>query len=655
MSTVARIFDVQGPIASALPKYEQRAAQTEMARAVERVIEKNGVLIAEAATGTGKTMAYLVPAILSKCTVVISTGTKNLQEQVYFKDIRFLEKALKTTVSAVYLKGQDNYLCLRRLHDFLHSPRVLSYSPKRINEIQEWSRETEAGDRMELAELPDDDRLWREICSTRETRIGPRCPYAGDCFIARARQLAAQSRIIVVNHHLYFADLATRLRGGSILPSHDVVVFDEAHTIENIATEFFSTTVSSARVDRALRDVKSTLRSATFADDPAAQRRPKLIKAAAATSDSLFHLFKGPKGRIRLVPEDVSDDRLQAYHRLDSALEGIEHSLGSLEGRNEAVDHLKDRVRSLRNDLATVIGACAKGFVHWIENTSRVTVLGASPIDVSATLREGVFFSIPTVILTSATLSTGTKSETVSITDSPVCDCNFTFLKDRLGIDFDVDELSLSSVFDYQKQARLYLPDHLPDPRSGGFSQACADEIQKLVQLTKGGALLLFTSLQNMKTVYGILKERLLDEPLFLQGDAPKSRLIAQFVNTPGSVLCASASFWQGVDIPGDPLRLVVIDKLPFASPTDPLIAARIADLEAKGRKPFMEYQVPQAALSLKQGFGRLIRTQYDVGIVAILDSRLHKMPYAKTILRSLPPCPRIQQFDQLKQWWLAT
>ncbi len=610
--------------------------QIEMTSAVERAMEAGGVLLAEAGTGTGKTLAYLVPAFLSDRTVIVSTGTKNLQEQVFFKDIGFLSEALGTPLNAVYLKGQNNYLCRRRYEEFLTSPKVLAHAPRRVAELKAWAENTETGDQMELESLPDNDPLWREVCSTRDTRIGSKCRIGAECFVARARLQAMQAEIVVVNHHLYFADVATRLRGGSILPAHDVVVFDEAHLVEDVATEFFSTAISSGRIDRALNDVRSAIRSAKIADDPAETRRDHLIDVARSAMNELFAKFRGPHGRVRLIPEEIASTQTEAYHRLDAALEAVSQSLKAIEGRDDGVDHVTQRIESLRGDLSLVLTQTARGYVHWVENRKRTIVIGASPIDVSELLRENIFFTVPTVVLTSATLSTGG---------------DFSFLKNRIGIDFDVEEISLPSPFDYRQQARIYSPEHLPDPRDEEFLETSAAEAEKLIALTEGGALLLFTSLRAMRETHRLLQRRV-PEPLLLQGEAPRSVLLGRFFEGPHAVLCATASFWQGVDIPGDALRLVIIDKLPFASPGDPLVAARIEHLKETGHRPFFDYQVPQAALALKQGVGRLIRTKFDRGIVAILDRRLKTMPYARVFWRSLPESPVLNNVAELGNWW---
>lgn len=492
---------------------------------------------------------------------------------------------------------------------------------------------------MELTELADDSPLWREVCSTRETRIGPRCPHHAECFVTRARQEASAAQLIVVNHHLYFADLATRLRGGAILPRHDVVVFDEAHLIEDTATEFFSVHASSARVNRLLDDCLAAVRAARIADDPAEGRRADLAGATRAAAGDLFGRFRGPQGRAPLHHDELTTTQIAAHHRLDSALEALTSTLRQLEHRDENIDHCTVRCQSLRDDLEAVLGPTRKDFVHWVDNRARSVIVGASPIDVSNELREGVFLAVPTSVLTSATLST---------------EGSFAFLRSRLGIDFDSVELSVPSPFDYEQQACLFLPQHLPDPRDAEFIDQAAPTIRELVAISGGGALVLCTSKKNMRTVHALL-DGSTEGPLLLQGQAPKSALVASFLQDHRSVLCATASFWQGVDLPGDALRLVIIDKLPFASPGDPLVAARIDHLREAGQRPFTVYQVPAAVLALKQGFGRLIRTRHDRGIVAVLDRRLTTMPYGRSFVTSLPRCARAERLEEVRQWWEGT
>jgi len=638
LTRAAELFAGDGKIARALERFELRREQIAMTDAVERCIDGGGVLLAEAGTGTGKTLAYLAPAILSGLKVVVSTGTKNLQEQIFFKDLAFLERALGVEARAAYLKGQENYLCLRRYEEFVRSPAVLAHAPERATELAGWTRTTRTGDRMEVAGLADDDPIWREVCSTRETRVGQKCRFFEQCHVTQARQAAQRARIVVVNHHLYFADLATRMRGGAILPAHDVVIFDEAHLIEDVATEFFSIKASSGRVDRLLRDALAAVRAARLADDPGEAQRARLVDSARSLAASLFAAFRGQPGRAPLAQEAIDDQKVAGYHRLDASLDAVENSLRALEGRDPAIDHCAERTAELRDELAAVLERPRSGYVCWVETKPRTVALGASPIDVSEVLREGVFFSVSSVILASATLSTGG---------------DFSFLRSRLGIDFEAEELSLPAPFDFERQACLFVPHDICDPRDPGFPQQAAANTAALARVTGGGALVLCTSLRNMSAIHDLLVGQV-PGPLLIQGSAPKTALLERFSADRASVLVATTSFWQGVDLPGDALRLVVIDKLPFASPGEPIVAARIEHVTEQGASAFTSYQVPQAALTLKQGFGRLIRTRTDSGIVAILDRRLLTMPYARTFFASLPPCPTFQRMADAEAWWLS-
>ncbi|MBN2718775.1 MAG: ATP-dependent DNA helicase [Deltaproteobacteria bacterium] len=638
MITVKNTFAKDGPLAKKLGRYEKRDSQIRLANAVERVMEMGGVLLGEAGTGTGKTLAYLVPAILNGNRVVVSTGTRNLQEQIFFRDLEFLMDALGLTIRTAYLKGQENYLCKTRLNTFVHSPKSLSYASKDVAKLTRWANLSDTGDRMELDEMSDDDPIWREVNSTRETRIGARCPFFDECFVTRARREAMVADLVVVNHHLYFADLATRMQGGAILPSHETVIFDEAHLIEDIATEFFSTKVSSLRTERAISDALAAVGAAALRDDPYANDRARLGKQAIDLAATLFDLFRGPLGRANLESDRIDAAHRQYYHRLDSALEAFEMTLKTLEGCEESVDHCAHRIGAIRNDLGEILEHNDHRFVYWADTRRRSVILGASPIEVADYFRNEVLFKRETVIFCSATLST---------------EGDFEFFKSRLGIDVETEELLLDAPFNYPKQARLYIPNHRIDPRDERFTANACHEIKQLISLTDGGAFILCTSFKNMNAIYADISESW-HGPVLKQGDAPKFSLIEQFISDPSSVLVATTSFWQGVDIPGHHLRLVIIDKLPFSSPSDPVVSARVAHLTEQNRNAFMEYQVPQAAITLKQGFGRLIRTAADRGIVAILDSRLHTKRYAQSFIRSLPNAPVIEQFAQLKQWWVS-
>ncbi|MCK9522718.1 MAG: ATP-dependent DNA helicase [Proteobacteria bacterium] len=630
------IFHRDGPLARALAHYEIRDAQREMAQAVADILDQNGVLLAEAGTGTGKTIAYLAPIIVSGRKTVISTGTRNLQEQIFFKDLGFLQEALGISRRCVYLKGQNNYLCRTRLKQFFTSPKSLAYPAAEVARLQRFAEETTTGDRMEIDGLSDDSAIWNEVCSTRETRIGALCPFFEECFVTRARRMAHSADIVVVNHHLYCADLATRRQGGQILPDHEVVVFDEAHLLEDIATEFFGLRLSSAGIERLMQDVSRVVTAASFAVDSQALPRKRTAAEAVKFAKSFFACFRGAPGRTPLSFDDVAETALPLWHRLDAALESVELSLRLHEGEDAGVDHMAHRILTARNTLGEIVEHRDNSKVYWVENHARSVSLGASLIDVSGVFRESVFFAREAVALVSATLTVNRA---------------FDFVASRLGIDFDVVTRTLPAPFDYARQAALYVPAHMPDPRAPGFLDAAANEIWELVTMSGGGALVLCTSVAAMKHYYQHLVTRY-EGPLLLQGEGPKSTLIAQFLASPASVLIATSSFWQGVDIPGDALRLVIIDKLPFTPPGDPVTAARIARIKAQGQEPFRTYQVPLAALQLKQGFGRLIRTAQDWGMVAILDARLRAKGYGRTFLASLPDCPLFDAPEPVRQWW---
>ncbi len=639
MTDLEKIFGCSGPIAAAMnDKYRFRKSQLEMACAVERCIGRQCILLAEAGTGTGKTLAYLVPILMSGQRTIISTGTKNLQEQIFFKDIVFLEQVFGRPINAVYLKGQDNYLCKRRCREFLRSPASLMYPKAEVEYIKTWQETTSIGDRSELSNLADDDPIWKEVCSTRETRIGSKCSFYDECFVSKARKNAAAATVVIVNHHLYFADTVTRQKGGSILPRHDILVLDEAHGIEDIAVEFFSRSVSSKQIDRLVRDAMKSITVAAFDRDPSASNRERLAKNATSASADFFSklIQQNEEGRIGFDPMNLSRQYFQDYYKLDSALDAFEQSLNSLEGQDESVDHAALCIKEIRNDLAALLTESASGYVSWMDRRSRSLVIGRSPIDVSGALREGVFFQVPSVIMTSATLSV---------------DGDFQFLKSRVGIDFEVDEITVPSPFNYGEQACIFLPSDMVDPNDEGFTSQAADKIAELISLTCGGALVLSTSLKRMTNLYNLLVDRV-PGPIMVQGMAPKRTLLTDFSKHLNSTLVATAGFWQGVDIPGDALRLVVIDKLPFASPGDPLESARITRIQENGGRPFVDYQIPAAVLLLKQGFGRLIRTEKDCGIAAILDNRLYTKGYAKKFIRSLAPCPKFQHIDNVKAWW---
>ena len=640
-------FGPNGLLANAMPGYEHRASQLQMARAVEQALLRDEMLLVEAGTGTGKTLAYLLPALLSGRKVVIATGTKTLQDQLIEHDLPLLTQQLGIVPSVACMKGLANYLCLRRYDEWRHSSEaVTSRKARQLSMLETWAERTTTGDRAEL-DLPDDSTLWAEVQSGSDTRIGPKCQHYDACHVTRMRKNAEAAQLVIVNHHLFFADLA--LRGnhpGGAIPDYDAVIFDEAHLIEDVATEFFGVSVSSAKLQVLLRDAGRVL----AANGLVRESETWLVQVADASATffaTLPRVTGTEGGRLALSP-DAWGDRLSApMFALDNALDGLASLCKRQAEASEAVVQIARRADQIRNDVATIAEGGGSGRVSYTQARGRSVSLGASPIDVADILRERLFMRRGAVVMTSATLSlVGSKPA-----GAGEATASFAFLRSRLGIDMPPTELVLPSPFDFPTQAALYVPEHFPDPREAAYPARAEQEIAALITLTDGGAFVLCTSHRMMRALH----ERLMPTMkrlVLLQGDAPNAALLERFRNDGHAVLFATSSFWQGVDVPGRALRLVIIDKLPFDVPTDPLIAARCDRLREQGEEPFMKYLVPAAALALKQGFGRLIRTRRDRGVVAVLDSRLVRKGYGKVLLRSLPPATRCHTLREVSDFW---
>lgn len=632
------IFGPSGLIARAHPDYEYRPGQVKMAEAVLRAFEEKRHLIVEAGTGTGKTLAYLVPAIAAAISrggrTIISTGTKNLQEQLMEKDVPFLQKVLPKKFTAAYMKGRGNYACLQKIKraetmPILDGMDEMDY----FDEVRQWARESQTGDRAELTELPEYLSFWRHIDARSETCLGQKCPDYDPCFITRMRQRAMDADIVIVNHHLFFADLA--LRGGQygqVLPDYSAVVFDEAHQIEDVAAEYFGAQVSSYQLEDLVRDLANLV--ITHID--ANRELTKIAGRLTRFADNFWMGFRsgrGEEGRAPILPGTFARKRTDgeieatplgdAYLGLDGALGRMETTLDALAEQPPETENLVRRVRQLRFDLQFIVAGDDKHFVYWMERRGRGMFLRASPIDVSSLLQDKLFEKVETVVMTSATLASAG---------------NFSFVRERLGLNDETDDLIAPSSYDYENQAVLYLPPRMPDPRSPEWAQAAAGEVIKLLNATEGRAFVLSTSFAGMNALY----ERVagaIDYPCFLQGTAAKAGLLEKFRLTPNAVLFATSSFWQGVDVRGEQLSCVIIDKLPFAVPSDPVVAARQRFIDDQGGSSFFEYSVPQAIISLKQGLGRLIRSATDRGVLAVLDPRLRTKGYGRLFLQSLPPC----------------
>jgi len=648
------VFAPDGALARAMPDFEPRPGQVEMAAAVARVFERGGVLLAEAGTGTGKTLAYLVPAILSGERVLVSTGTKNLQEQIFFKDIPALRDALGRPFTATYMKGRANYLCLHKLEKLTDEAGFAPASHDVFLPIvREWAQRTKTGDRAELQDLPEDLGFWNEVAATADTCLGTECPRFEECFVTRMRQAAAESDIVIVNHHLLCADASVRLSAyGEVIPAFSRIVLDEAHQLEDVATQYFGIGVSNYRVEELARDAERL----AVADDKAKSELARTIDAVRDCARQFFtdvafahrvdRRIKSEE-RVRATAESLAEVR-DAAAGLTGALDAIETilSLPSVKGAGSASPDegegadtdaatLARRAGEIRNDLRFLLRGGDESFVYFVEFRGRGVFLRAAPIDVSAILREHLFDRFRTVVLTSATLTV---------------DGAFDYLRSRLGI-AHASEVRLPSEFDFRRQAILYLPRRMPDPREDSFSVAASREVVQLLRASEGRAFVLFTSYATMRAVQA-LAEMALDFPILAQGSAPRSQLLNQFRSTPHAVLFATSSFWQGVDVVGDALSCVIVDKLPFASPSDPITAARIDLVRARGGDPFAEYQVPLAILALQQGLGRLIRHRRDRGVLAILDPRLRTKGYGRRFIASLPPAPIVHELDQVQAFF---
>ncbi|MBI4853075.1 MAG: ATP-dependent DNA helicase [Acidobacteria bacterium] len=635
------IFGPQGLIAKYHPKYEYRSGQVTMAKAVFSAMREGKCLLSEAGTGTGKTLAYLVPALALNKKVIVSTATKNLQEQLYNKDIPFLEKMLGRKLRVAYLKGRSNYLCLYRLKRAEQTPILQGLDELDLfDEIRKWSVETETGDRAELVTLPEDINFWYHIDARSDICIGQKCPEFDSCFITKARQRAQEADIIIVNHHLFFADLSLRNRDyGHILPDYSIVIFDEAHEIEEIAAEYFGTQVSNYTINDLIQD----LQKLPISDHDGATNLLKVMARLSERAENFWAAFyrRAPEeGRHAFdlsffVKETENVKRPtevgESYIALDTILERLIATLLNLKDAPAERDVLVRRTEELRYNLEYIVNKNNPTYVYWYERRGRGIFLQATPIDVSAILSERLFSEVDSVVLTSATL---TSSE------------SFDFIRNRLGTG-PAQELKIDSHFDYASQALLYLPPRMPDPRNPNFTGASVDEIVKILTLTKGRAFVLFTSSNQMREVYQRVQPQI-PFPTLIQGQSSKAALLERFCKTPNSVLFAVSSFWQGVDVQGEALSCVIIDKLPFAVPSDPVVAARQSYIDEQGGNSFFDYSVPQAIITLKQGLGRLIRSKEDIGILSILDPRLRTKSYGRMFLESLPPCPVTTRRDDI-------
>jgi ATP-dependent DNA helicase DinG len=667
-ASLYNFFAPGGVLSKAHPAYEFRRGQLQMAQAVEEALEQKRHLIVEAGTGTGKTLAYLLPVIRSGKRVIISTGTKNLQEQLFYKDIPFLEQTLypngEGRLNVCYMKGRNNYLCKKKLYDLTDQPVLSGLEEiEHYRAIAAWEKTTHTGDRAELASLPEASALWHKLDARSETCLGQKCSAFETCFITEMHRRAQESDIIIVNHHLFFADLAIKQASeyapdAGILPEVGAVIFDEAHELEDVAGSYFGVSVSNSRVEELARDVEASLtRNKMLSANVVGA-----VRSLRERSQLFFSVLPPGDGRFAFENRrEFMEENGDEFIALQQSLQRLGSELQNLPSKSEEIFTFCRRAQELQVQFGFLMESEDHNTVFWIERRGRRfsprrnrdtenthetrggmrgqnVYLQATPIDVAPILQRTLFEPLETAVLTSATLAVGG---------------GFEYIRRRLGLEH-VREVVLLSHFDYQKQALFYVPPDLTDPRTPQFAAKASDRIRRILEITRGRAFVLFTSYAQMNEIY----QRLLGElefPMLLQGDAPKSALLEEFRLTPHAVLFATSSFWQGVDVQGQQLSCVIIDRLPFAVPSDPVVAARVKAIDAEGGNAFFQYQVPAAVITLKQGFGRLIRSLHDRGLLTLLDNRILKKAYGRTFVESLPAYRRTTDIREVETFFGST
>ncbi len=621
----------EGPLARDWPGYEPRPGQLAMALEVARAFRENDFALVEAGTGTGKTLAYLLPALLSGRKTVVSTGLKNLQDQIFDKDIPFIRRIFGDGFRAARLKGRENYLCPHFLKKTVaQAPLWADEDRDRLDHLARLSVETSSGDRAELP-LPDDWLLWSEVSAPTDRCLGQRCPDISSCFLWKARREAAAADLVLVNHHLFMADLALRRGGfGEVLPDWEAAVFDEAHLLEAAATSYFGRSLSSSALLALSRDLT---RAVARLSTPGAARLQPLADIFGRQAEALASSFYRQPEEREMGDEDpeagpVRDFLFNWYHDAQALAENLKAPAKE----DEDLAPLLSRLSEAAGQMLFLAEAGDAGYVYQAERQGRRLTLSALPIKVSRQLAEGLLNSGRPLIFTSATLTSGG---------------DFTYFKERIGLWPEVEGLVIESPFDYQGRTLAYIPPQFPLPTAPGFQVAVAEEVERLLDLSRGRALVLFTSHRSLTFCASRLRERS-QWPILMQGEKSRAALLEEFREQTSSVLLATHSFWQGVDVPGESLSAVIIEKLPFPRPDRPLVRARSRQMEEEGRDSFMEYYLPEAALTLKQGLGRLMRGSRDQGLMAILDARLVKKGYGRKLIRSLPPARRAETLAEV-------
>ena len=645
------IFAIGGRLSAGLDGFEPREGQQQMAEAVAETLAEGSaredgrasVLMVEAETGIGKTLAYLVPALLSGQRVVISTATINLQDQILKKEIPLLERVLDMDIPALCMKGRQNYLCHYRWFQHRSNPQTSLLANREEEQIEQWLAKTESGDRAELSWLSDRSPLWPRISAQSSQCLGSDCPEFSLCFVNRLRKQAGSARLLIVNHHLFFSDLALRQAGfGEILPRYQSVIFDEAHHLENVATNFFGKHFSHYQLLDLLGDLEQQAETDLQPADS-----DRLLGCGRGLKQRLEHfaaLFPSQRGRYPLTPLlEQSDGTLrEAVDALANGLEQLEERCADLAMRGEIWKLFADRAIELQKNLLHIAGSGqmkSGDHVHWYERRERTISLSATPVKIAEELDNCLYSSVDSCIMTSATLTTGG---------------DFKYMRERLGIDETSKTVSLQSPFDYKGRTLLYVPEQgFPEANAAGYADILNNRIYELLTISRGRALVLFTSLRAMDMAADFLESRL-SYPLLVQGTASRHALLEQFRENNDSVLLAVASFWEGVDVPGESLSCVLIDKLPFEVPSDPVIQARMKAIEEEGGKPFFQFQVPRAILTLRQGVGRLMRCTSDRGVIGIMDIRLYSKGYGRMFRASLPPSPVVRTLEEVRGFFTA-
>lgn len=634
MEDIKQIEDILGPtglISEAIPAYEQRLQQIRMASVTLGALNSEEILVIEAPTGTGKTLAYLVAGVLSEKKIAVSTGTKNLQEQIFYKDAPFLKQHVFPKLKTALMKGRGNFVCHIRFNKFMRQPsQHIMADPKLISAIAKWYKETcekGSGDRVEMEFIQDNDPVWPEICSTAETCLGRKCPARDDCFVLRMRGQGVDANLMILNHHLLASDLMVRECGyAEVVPRYEALIVDEAHGLEDALTNHLGFHLSLFKFLRLRRDIGAELKES----GPKEKKVDKALQVLEIDSRRLFEaseiLLKNMRGRAARI-HGIDSALREIRDHLSSNLGSISAMISNLSSDSEELALLANRALTIKNELDTILSdEQDSDYARWIELRDRSIVLHASPVHVGEALKSLLYEKVSSVVFTSATLSTSD---------------NFEYFKSRMGLNNGIEpiELILDTPFDYEKQTVLFVPTSMPAPNSREYAESAARIIDTILKITDGRAFVLFTSFRAMNSIYELLKDTL-PYKILLQGSKPKTKLLEEFVSMEGCVLFGAASFWEGVDVRGEALSCVIVDKLPFAPPDDPIISARSERLKQDGESPFLALHVPMAIIALRQGLGRLIRTSSDRGALVVLDTRIITKNYGALFLESLHTGP---------------